>query len=149
MTQNHLVVVRHPITRLLSGYYDIWVNNKHNEPLLVKMKSKIGKLIKQLNISSLDAYISTIMQTDDRHFHSYERSCYPCDVMFNTIVKIDDPSETKIYFEESKKVSENSRQLFSKIERKQANVGKKSKRSWREDFQKARASTIVKFLKFY
>ena len=143
--QGRVIPVRHPITRLFSGFKDIILAGHHGE--IGSVRKKVSHMD---NVSLLEAYIKTIIPNKDRHFRSYADSCIPCSVDYNAIVKIDDISETGLFFTDSDFVSKKTAALFNESKRVTANVDRWTRHpDWRTYFGKISAQTWIDFLFHY
>ena len=150
--KTRLIVVRHPVNRLISGFKDIIIKENHrNESDMAIFTDQVLKRQHEKNISALESYMRQSLMINDRHFWSYEQSCSPCDIDYNVIVKLDDATETNRFFKQSAHVSEHRKMIYSLIDNPTANVNRKKERKskLKEYLQQMNPKTVIDFLNHY
>ena len=120
---------------------------------MANFREKVTKLHKT-GVPILEAYVRFLLKTNDRHFRTYDESCYPCDYEYNAIVKTDDMSEMKLFFTKSKFFNSNIGHLFlvanSTVRNKSLGENKKIKTaSWKDYFKNLTSATWLNVLQMY
>ena len=108
----------------------------------------------QENLPDIEAYSRIVLKTDDIHFWTYEKSCFPCDLNYNAIVKTDNIKEMSRFFTESSYTSDLVKQLFAKSTSTVNNQSGKQKRedetrNWKFYFKNLSSETWMKLLQHY
>ena len=143
-----LVVVRHPLNRLFSGFKFIHLTGYIH--WLQKFRQNVTNL-KRSGVPLLESYVRHLLKSKDIHFWTYEESCFPCDLDYTAIVKMDQMGEMKQFFAESSVFDSHISNLFLASNSTVMNEsrGKSRSVSWKDYFSGLTPETWIKMLQHY
>ena len=98
------LVVRHPLDRLASGYRDKLAGNNslyenRFRPIILNRLHQHRSKIKTKNRLSFHDYIEfvTVDKLSNAHFKSYQHLCYPCQIKYDYVAKLETHSKDADY----------------------------------------------------
>ena len=145
-----LAVVRHPLSRLFSGFKYLYLEKKISS--LRNFLRNVTKL-HDSGVPILESYVRYLLKTDDTHWWTYEKSCFPCQLDYSAIVKTDEMIEMRQFFAESSVFDIHIKKLFSASNSTVKNQSRKptnlKKVNWKDYFSGLTPETWMRMLQHY
>ena len=93
------IVTRHPFDRLISAYRDKFVHVTHRPDLIKRMKKLFGTIQHPVSFKHFIQFVSLeyFHKGKDKHWERYEDLCFPCEIPYDYIAKLETATEDARY----------------------------------------------------